>query len=576
LAFLLVSCGNSPGKSTGSGGGGNPSPTNYQLMVQTSGAGGGAITSSPSGINCGSTCTATYASGTAVTLTETPNATSTFGGWGGACSGTGSCSVTLSANTSVSASFNAQATVSSLNHIIFLAQENRSFDHYFGALREYWAQNGYPDQSFDGLAQFNPAAGTAPLNGPAPSVPGCDPSQPPPADCVFDPNNLVTSYHLQTECTENTSPSWNESHVDWDYNDQTGQSAATLNGFVYTAGHDARTNNPPFTDVDGIRAMGYYDGTDLNYYYFMASNFATSDRWFNPVMSRTHPNREYLIAATSQGYAYPEGTDAQDSAPITSKTIFEELQAAGISWRIYVNPQGSSCSGPPYDPKCLVGLSYVQNFAFGQQIPMQYPNNIAPISQYFTDLQNGTLPQVAQIEPASDAGFDEHPSNSDAVPTNIQPGANYVAGLINALMTSTSWKDSAFILTFDEAGGLYDHVPPQPAVNPDGIKPVDLLPGDVCTASTGPTCDFTYTGYRVPLVVVSPFAKKNYVSHSVADTTAILRLIETRFGVPSLTMRDAAQIDMTEFFDFNNPSWTTPPTPPAQNMSGACYLNKLP
>jgi phospholipase C len=562
--------------SLGSGGGGNP--TSYQLTVQSSGGGGGTITSSPSGINCGSTCNANFPSGTAVTLTQAANSTSTFGGWGGACTGTGSCSITISANTSVTATFNAQtqAGVSSLNHIVFLAQENRSFDHYFGALRQYWAQNGYPDQSFDGLAQFNPASGAAPLNGPAPAVPGCDPSQPPPADCVFDPSNPVTSYHLETECTENTSPSWNEGHVDWDYNDQTGQSAATLNGFVYTAGHDARTNNPVFTDVDGVRAMGYYDGSDLNYYYFMASNFATSDRWFNPVISRTHPNREYLIAATSGGYAYPEGTDAQDSTPLSQTTIFQELQNAGITWKIYVNPQGSSCTGPPYDPKCLVGLSYVQNFAFGAQIPTQYPNNIAPISQYFTDLQNGTLPQVAQIEPATDAGYDEHPSNSDSVPTNIQPGANYVAGLINALMQSSSWKDSAFILTFDEAGGLYDHVPPQPAVSPDGIKPVDLLPGDICTKSTGPTCDFTYTGYRVPLIVVSPFTKKNYVSHSVADSTAILKLIETRFNLSALTRRDAAQIDMTEFFDFANPPWTTPPKPPAQSMSGACYLNKLP
>ena len=78
------------------------------------------------------------------------------------------------------------AGLSSINHIVFLAQENRSFDHYFGALRQYWAQNGYPDQSYDGLPQFNPASGTTPLQGPAPTIPGCDPSQPAPADCVFD------------------------------------------------------------------------------------------------------------------------------------------------------------------------------------------------------------------------------------------------------------------------------------------------------------------------------------------------------------------------------------------------------
>jgi len=548
------------------------------LTVSKSGTGTGTITSNPSGINCAPTCTASFASGTQITLNGTAAAGSSFAAWtGGGCSGSNpTCTLTLSASQQVTATFNTVQNISALNHIIFLAQENRSFDHYFGALRGYWAQNGYPDQSFDGLPQFNPSSGAAPLQGPAPAIPGCDPSAPPPSDCVFDANNLITSYHLITQCIENPSPSWNESHVDWNYNDQVGLYSATLNGFVWTAGHDARALVPPFNDVDGIRAMGYYDGGDLNYYYFMASNFATSDRWFHPVMARTPPNRQSLIAGTSQGYAYPIGTDSADTALLTAPTIFQKLQTAGVSWKIYVNPQGSSCSGPPYDSACLLTLSSVQDFQWSQTIPSQYPQNIAPISQYFTDLQNGTLPQVALMEPASDAGFDEHPTNSDLAPSNIQLGANYVSSLINGLMTSTSWKDSAFILTFDEFGGLYDHVSPQPAVSPDGIQPVDLLPEDVCTVTPGPTCDFVYTGYRVPLIVVSPYTKKNYVSHSVADTTAILKLIETRFNVPALTKRDAAQIDMTEFFDFSNPAWMTPPSPPKQVTNGACYVNQLP
>jgi phospholipase C len=547
------------------------------LTVSESGTGTGTIASNPSGINCAPTCTASFASGTQITLNGTAAAGSSFAGWtGGGCSGSNpTCTLTLSASQQVSATFNTAQNINALNHIIFLAQENRSFDHYFGALRGYWAQNGYPDQSFDGLPQFNPSSGAAPLQGPAPAIPGCDPSAPPPSDCLFDANNLITSYHLITQCIENPSPSWNEAHVDWDYNDAVGQQSATLNGFVWTAGHDARAL--PFNDVNGIRAIGYYDGGDLNYYYFMASNFATSDRWFHPVMARTPPNRQSLIAGTSQGYAYPIGTDIEDTALLTAPTIFQKLQTAGVSWKIYVNPEGSACSGPPYDPVCLVSLSYVQDFQWGQTIPSQYPQNIAPISQYFTDLQNGTLPQVALMEPASDAGFDEHPTNDDSAPSNIQLGAKYVSSLINGLMTSTSWKDSAFILTYDEFGGLYDHVSPQPAVSPDGILPVDLLPQDVCTTqTTGPTCDFVYTGYRVPLIVVSPYTKKNYVSHTVADTTAILKLIETRFNLPALTKRDAAQIDMTEFFDFSNPAWMTPPSPPAQVTNGACYVNQLP
>jgi len=547
------------------------------LTVNPAGTGTGTISSNPSGVNCAPTCSVSFASGTKVTLTETAGANSSFAGWTGGCSGNSlTCALTMNTSQQVTATFSGPQNIAALSHIIFLAQENRSFDHYFGALRGYWAQNGYPDQSFDGLPQFNPSSGAAPLKGPAPTIPGCDPSLPPPSDCVFAAKNPVTSYHLNTQCIENPSPSWNESHVDWDYNDAVGQMPAALNGFVWAAGHDARALNPPFNDVNGIRAMGYYDGSDLNYYYFMASKFATSDRWFHPVMTRTPPNRAYLIAGTSQGYAYPIGTNSADTALLTATTIFQELQTAGVSWKIYVDPEKSTCSGPPYDSACLVSLSSIQDFQWSQTIPTQYPQNIAPISQYFADLQSGTLPQVALIEPASDAGFDEHPTNSDLAPSDIQLGANYVSTLINGLMTSSSWKDSVFILTFDEFGGLYDHVSPQPAVSPDGIQPVDLLPLDVCTQSTGPTCDFVYTGYRVPLIVVSPYTRKNYVSHSVADLSAILKLIETRFHVPALTKRDAAQIDMAEFFDFSNPAWMTPPNPPAQITNGACYVNQLP
>ena len=312
----------------------------------------------------------------------------------------------------------------SIDHIIFIAQENRSFDHYFGALRQYWAQNGYPDQSFDGLPQFNPTTGATPLAGPAPTNPGCNANQPPPADCAYDTSNPITSYHLVTQCIENPSPSWNEGHIDWDYNDPTGQSPAALNGFVYSAAHDARNNDPPYYDTDGRRAMGYYDGTDLNYYYWMASNFGTSDRFFNPALSRTQTNREYLVAGTSAGYVYPEGTDANDSSQLKQTTIFQELQSAGISWKIYVDPTNSGCTGPPYQASCLIQLSYINDFTFANTIVSQYPNNIAPVSQYFTDLQNGTLPQVAQFEPATDAGLDEHPSVERFVAVQYSVGSS--------------------------------------------------------------------------------------------------------------------------------------------------------
>src|SRR5258708_9079810 len=191
--------------------------------------------------------------------------------------------------------------------------------------------------------------------------------------------------------------------------------------------------------------------------------------------------------------------------------------------------------------------------------------HFAPISQFATDAQSeATFPQFAMIEPASSAGLDEHPSDDDLFPVNIQQGAKYVEDtIINPFINSPVWVDSAMIYTYDEAGGLYDHVAPQPVPPPgDFDSPTDLVQGDICTNSGQMlgqgTCTFGWTGYRVPLVVISPFAKKNFVSHKVRDTTAVLALVEARFGLAPLTNRDAYYMpsttgtdnSMEEFFDF--------------------------
>jgi phospholipase C len=270
----------------------------------------------------------------------------------------------------------------------------------------------------------------------------------------------------------------------------------------------------------------------------MASNFATSDRWFSPAPTRTHPNRFYWMAATSQGFVVPP------LQQITAKTIFEVMDNNKISWKIYTTD----------------GHTYFSYFAYFNA----HHANVVPLSQYFTDVQNGTLPQVAYIETGievndtSSSGVDEHPKS------NIQLGAQFAAKLINALMKSPSWKDSVMIETFDEGGGLYDHVPPVSVPSPDGIPPI--MP------ATNQPGDFTLTGFRVPLMVISPFSKKNFVSHTPMDYTAALKLIETRFKLPALTQRDASMPDMTEFFDFTTDTgpWATPPTPPVQPVNMPC------
>ena len=444
---------------------------------------------------------------------------------------------------------------SSVNHIVILAQENRSFDHYFGHLMQYWQQNGFPQATngttFDGMPDTATNIGDPPAGGgPAPTI---------------------QAFKLKTVCVENPSPSWNESHVDFNKHDHV-STVFMGDGFAQTAGHEG-----PIHDVIGARVMGYYDGDSLNYYYFMASNFATSDRWFSPAMSRTQINREYLLAATSQGHAYPP--DATTGA-LTAKTIAQVMDENQITWKDYVHPLLGP--KPCVTATCLMGQSYLNQFTYASTIVNKEPQHLTTVDQFLVDANNGTLPQVSFVEPASAEGLDEHPTDLGSGANDIQTGAKFVASLINGLMASPSWKDTIFILTWDEFGGFFDHISPMQTVSPDGIAPKDLRPGDDCTNKDGsinssPTCNFEFTGYRLPLVVISPFSKKNYVSHVPMDYTAMLKLIEERFNLPNLTARDAAQPSMAqEFFDFNAKPWATPPTPPDQLTNGACYLDHLP
>jgi phospholipase C len=570
----------------------------FSVTVSTAGAGAGTVTSSPAGISCtsGSTagCSSMFPPTTQVTLSESTG--NIFVGWSGACSGTGTCS--LSSLASVTATFSVPGTLqTSLNHIILFAQENRSLDHYFGNMLPYWTANGYgtSGQTFDGLPQFS-AGGTVP------SLPGCDPTNPNGPDvCTPDPSVTVPSFHMQSVCTEEISPFWNEAHTDWNDNFLYPTTINPLmNGFVIAAANDARqypigsNGGEPVNDTNGYRSMGYFTDADLNYYYYMASNFSTSDRWFSPVMSRTQLNRAYIIAATSQGHAYPIPSGGSQ---FTAIPIFEALQNAGITWRIYVDSDNTTCAGESGDTlsECLLeGYSYLNQFTYEETIlnsAGQTPDllqNIAPISQFYTDILNDkTLPQVIMIEPASTEGLDEHPSDSDQYPENIQAGAAYAANVINKFMTSPSWNDSALIFTYDEGGGFYDHVQQQPVPVPDPNAdqyPTDLQSGDACDGAdqTSGICSFGMTGSRVPLIVISPFAKKNYVSHVVRDTTAWLNMVEERFSIHALTERDGywslpqsgsngeTTAQMDEFFDFVNVPWATPPTPPAQVTNGTC------
>jgi phospholipase C len=417
------------------------------------------------------------------------------------------------------------ADMTKVNHIIYMLQENRSFDHYFGSLNAYRQGKGL---SAD-----------------------VDVTPPTASQLSYDHSVSFTPFHMTSKCIEDLSAYWNEGHNAWNHSDHTSATPA-MDGFANAAGGDSRASGG--FDINGQRVMGYYTDQDLPYYYFMATQFAMSDRWFSPVMTNTPANRMYAMAATSQGVIDKPAT------LLTADTIFDKLEAAGISWKNYVPnyPNGSSLKAFP---------------AFAK-----YMNtNIAPMGEYFTDLKNGQLPQVVFIDRDSHNGLDEHPGPD----VDVQEGAAYVKSIIDALMNSSAWKDSVFFLTYDEYGGLFDHVPPIPAVSPDGIKPI-FGTNDTCTmgnsSAGGPLdmCDFDVTGFRLPNFVVSPFAKPNYVDHQNMDTTAILKFIEMRFSLQPLTNRDAAQPDITTMFDFTNAPNLNPPTPPSQPTGGACYISSLP
>jgi phospholipase C len=383
-----------------------------------------------------------------------------------------------------------------LNHIIFFVQENRSFDSYFGMLGPYKVSKGLTND-----------------------VDGLDPTTTLPKS----QGQPVQTYHYRTVCTEGLVALWHYSHVDVDY--------GKMDKFVVADGQAFGST----IDPTGTRAMGYYDQSDLPYYYEAAARFATSDRFFSPVLTRTGPNRMYLFTGTSFGNINPV---SPPPGGFTQPTIFDHLDQAGVSWRYYYQVSTSS--------------AFITQFATYQKNTADQAK-VVPIANWYNDVNNDTaLPSVIFIE----RGDDEHPGN------NVQHGAATAAKIINALIKSASWPDSALILTYDEGGGLYDHVRPARETKPDSIAPklAGEYPGD-----------FNESGFRLPVIVFSPWVKPSFVSHTTRDYTSILRLIEDRFNVPPLTLRDANADDMMEFFDFSGAApLLTPPILPPQPVNGAC------
>jgi phospholipase C len=343
-----------------------------------------------------------------------------------------------------------------------------------------------------------------------------DPRGRPTATNPYPDGCLQHAFQMPTTCQLASRPSqeWSASHNA--YNN------GANDGFVRTP------ISPATTEIVGGVAMGYWTGEDLPFTYSLASTFPIGDRWFSSVLGQTDPNRRYLIAATSAGMTDDVGTspfdgiqDATLPLPAGGTTIFNQLDLHNISWANYVfdYPTGATPELFPSNDAATEEVHY------------------KPFSHFFSDAAAGALPAFSLLDP-------DYSTQSQENPQNMAVGEGLLAQVVEALGQSPQWRRTLFVLVYDEHGGYYDHVPPPPALAPDALPPV-VQPTESLYDG------FARYGFRVPAVVVSPYAKRNYVSHLLYDHTSILAMLERKWNLPALTHRDANANDLTDFLDLN-------------------------
>lgn len=356
-------------------------------------------------------------------------------------------------------------------HVVVVMLENRSFDHYLSDLPSVNV-----DADVAGADDTNPGLG----------------------------GRTVTRFHSKSYCLPNeVGHEWSQVHLQLN--------AGKKNGFVATGGDTS---------------MAYYTHEDLPVLYRLASQFATSDRYFSPLLGPTWPNRLFFFAGTSCGYAEGGETNANITADcgLTHDNVFKQLKAHGVSTKVYDQSGVAAVS---------LGLGV-------SAVPASY-------ASFVDDAQKDRLPAVAWVgastgelpEPAQPKQNDDHP------PANVQDGERFLFDLVQTLASSPAWKSTVLFITYDEHGGFYDHVTPPHACEPDGND-------------SHHDFDFNQYGFRVPLLVVSPFAKRHYVSHADADHTSITRFIEHWQQLPALSYRDANAWPLLDAFDFEHPNSDPP------------------
>jgi phospholipase C len=332
----------------------------------------------------------------------------------------------------------------------------------------------------------------------------------------------VRAYHAASTCqaTVNIGQAWDTSHKCWD-----------------------QGRNDGFVTACSASAMSYFTAADIPFYYSLASHFPVCDRYFASVMAQTYPNRRFLLAGTALGQVGDPFPNLVTPQTPPNGTIFDLLTAHGISWKDY------------FADLPTTGLFPKTVYA--------NPGKVVPVADFFVDAAAGTLPSVSLVDPESWQGSEENPQD-------IHTGEYYASLVINAVLASPVWSKTLLVFTYDEHGGYYDHVPPVRMARPDAVPP-GVAPGDTYGDL------YSWSGFRVPAVIVSPWAKRNYVSHVVHDHTSILRLIETKWNLPALTARDANASNLLDSLDFRRPSFEVPPAlaaAPAPTGAVSCYAQK--
>lgn len=368
--------------------------------------------------------------------------------------------------TSAAGPASAAGTTTPIKHFIFLMQGGRTFDNYFGT---YPGADGLPPAICQPRLLNSPGSGCVkpfPLAG----------QQPPPLGA-------------------------SKATIDRQYN------RGRMNGFV-----SAYTRQ----DRDGASVMGYYDRRELPFYWNVASRYVLFDHFFSSTLYGVRANRSYWVsAATAPGGTGPVPARGYGKQP----TIFDRLQAAGVSWKFYIqhyNPAQTYQTVSPSNPETQTARAPLVDYRRFTHNPV-LKRHLVGLDQFFRDLARGTLPAVAYI--ASSPGDNERSART------IAAGQSLVRDLITQLMMSRYWDSSALMWSYDSSGGWFDHVRP-------------------------PRAGSVALGLRVPALLVSAYARKGQVNHTVLDFTSALKFIEQNWRLAPLTSRDATAHSLASAFDF--------------------------